>query len=269
MKAPSRFSLRRATGTVSPMTEAQLREKVVGIMSGWVGSVRGDARHKEILAAYNAYKPLPRGHKMTESEAYCAATASAAEIKAGVASVGVIECSATKLMELAQAKGIWVENDAYIPKPGDVVVYDWQDSINFANIDNRGTPDHVGVVERVTGNAMSIIEGNRPAGKVARHDLTVNGRYIRGYICPDYAKLATPEPAAKSAWVELPVLRKGSTGGHVKTLQILLNKYNKASLAEDGNFGAKTDAAVKVYQKSRKLTSDGVVGGLTWGQLLK
>lgn len=254
------------------MTEAQLREKVVAAMSGWVGSVRGDARHKEILAAYNAYTPLPRGHKMTESEAYCAATASAALIKAGVDSVGVIECSATKLMELAQAKGIWVENDAHIPKPGDIVVYDWQDSINFANIDNRGTPDHVGVVEQVDGGVMTIIEGNRPAGKVARHTLVVNGRYIRGYICPDYVKLATPEPVtptASKAWVELPVLRKGSTGGHVKTLQILLNKYNKAGLAEDGNFGSKTLAAVKAYQTSRKLSADGVVGGLTWGQLLK
>lgn len=252
------------------MTEAQLRDKVVSVMQGWVGSVRGDARHKEILAAYNAYKPLPRNHKMTESEAYCSATASAALIKASVASVGVIECSATKLMELAQAKGIWVENDAHIPKPGDIVVYDWQDSINFANIDNRGVPDHVGIVESVDSGTMSIIEGNRPVGHVARHTLIVNGRYIRGYICPDYASIATPEPVKmQTVSVSLPVLRKGSTGGHVKTLQILLNKYNKASLAEDGNFGSKTLAAVKAYQTSRKLSADGVVGGLTWGQLLK
>lgn len=254
------------------MTEAKLRQSVIDVMQGWVGSVRGDVKHKDILAAYNAYKPLPRNHKMTESEAYCAATASAALIKANVASIGVIECSATKLMELARAKGIWVENDAYTPKPGDIVVYDWQDSINFANIDNRGTPDHVGVVETVENGTMTILEGNRPVGKVARHTLVVNGRYIRGYICPDYAKLATQEPVtptASKAWVELPVLRKGSAGGHVKTLQILLNKYNKASLAEDGNFGSKTLAAVKAYQTSRKLSADGVVGGLTWAQLLK
>lgn len=254
------------------MTEAQLRQKVVAVMSGWVGSVRGDAKHKDILATYNAYTPLPRNHKMTESEAYCATTVSAAWIKAGVASVAAVECSCTKLMGLAQAKGIWVERDDYVPKPGDAVIYDWQDGTNFANIDNRGTPDHVGVVEKVENGTMTIIEGNRPAGHVARHTLVVNGRYIRGYICPDYAKLATPEPVtptAGKAWVELPVLRKGATGGHVKTLQILLNKYNKAGLSEDGNFGSKTLAAVKAYQKARKLASDGVVGGLTWGQLLR
>lgn len=251
------------------MTEAQLREKVVSVMSGWVGSVRGDARHKEILATYNAHKPLPRSYPVQIADAYCATTVSAAWIQTGVDSVAVLECSVPKMVTLAQAKGIWVENDAYMPATGDAVVYDWQDD---GKGDNTGNPDHIGIVEKVDGGVMTIIEGNRPAGKVARHQLMVNGRYIRGFICPDYAKLATPEPVtptASKAWVELPVLRKGSTGGHVKTLQILLNKYNKASLAEDGNFGSKTLAAVKAYQKSRKLSADGVVGGLTWGQLLK
>jgi hypothetical protein len=249
------------------MTEAKLRQFVVDIMAAWVGSVRSDARHKEILATYNAYKPLPRNHKMLESEHYCAATVSAAWIKAGVDTVAVVECSCTRMMELAQKKGIWVEDDAYVPKPGDAVIYDWQDD---GKGDNRGTPDHIGIVERVTGNSMTIIEGNRPLGHVARHQLAVNGRYIRGFITPDYAKLAEPEPVkAATAWVQLPVLRKGVNGGHVRTLQILLNKYNKASLAEDGNYGAKTLAAVKAYQQSRKLAADGVVSALTWGQLLK
>lgn len=251
------------------MTEKQLRDKVVDIMRGWLGSVRGDTKHKEILAVYNGNRPLPRGHKMSESEHYCATTASAAFIKAGLAGITVLECSASKMVELAKAKGIWVEDDAYVPKTGDIVIYDWQDN---GKGDNKGVPDHVGVVEAVQGNAMSVIEGNRPVGYVARHALTVDGRYIRGYICPDYASAADPEPAtptAKTAWVQMPVLRKGATGGYVKTLQILLNKYAKAGLAEDGVFGSKTLVAVKAYQKSRKLSADGVVGGLTWAQILK
>lgn len=175
------------------MTETNLRQFVVCIIAAWVGSVRSDARHKEILATYNAYKPLPRNHKMLESEHYCAATVSAAWIKAGVDSVAVIECSCSKMVELAKQKGIWVEDDKYIPKPGDAVIYDWQDGKDFATTDNKGVPDHIGIVERVDGNAMTIIEGNRPVGHVARHTLAVNGKYIRGFICPDYAALATPE----------------------------------------------------------------------------
>ena len=177
------------------MTETKLRQLVVDTIAAGVGSVRGDAWHKQMLATYNAYKPLPRNHKMLESEHYCAATVSATWIKAGVDSVAVVECSCTRMMELAQQRGIWVENDAYIPKPGDAVIYDWQDSKDYAKTDNRGVPDHVGIVETVDAKAgaMTIIEGNRPLGKVARHPLAINGRYIRGFICPDYAKLATPE----------------------------------------------------------------------------
>ena len=252
------------------MTEKQLRDKVVDIMRGWLGSVRGDTKHKEILAVYNGTRPLPRGHKMSEAEHYCATTASAAFIKAGLAGITVVECSASKMVELAKAKGIWVEDDAYIPKPGDIVIYDWQDN---GKGDNKGTPDHVGVVEAVQGNDMSIIEGNRPVGYVARHALTVDSRYIRGFICPDFASAVTPEPVAPSksqtVYVSVPVLRKGSKGGYVRTLQILLNKYDGAKLAEDGVFGGKTLLAVKSYQTSRKLAADGVVGGLTWAQLLK
>lgn len=69
--------------------------------------------------------------------------------------------------------------------------------------------------------------------------------------------------------ITLPKLKKGSHSGYVKTVQILLNKYNKAGLVEDGGFGSKTDAAVRAYQKSRGIGVDGIVGIKTWGQLLK
>jgi hypothetical protein len=177
------------------MTETKLRQFVVDIISAWVGSVRSDARHKDILATYNAYRPLPRNHKMLESEHYCAATVSATWIKAGVDSVAVVECSCTRMMELAQQKGIWIEDDAYVPKPGDAVIYDWQDGKDFASTDNKGVPDHIGIVETVDAKAgaMSIIEGNRPLGKVARHPLQINGKYIRGFICPKYYTIAERE----------------------------------------------------------------------------
>ena len=68
--------------------------------------------------------------------------------------------------------------------------------------------------------------------------------------------------------IELPVLHKGCVGGYVRTVQILLNKYNNANLAEDGGFGARTEAAVIAYQSDRGLAVDGWVGAETWAQLL-
>ena len=58
----------------------------------------------------------------------------------------------------------------------------------------------------------------------------------------------------------------GSQGSDVTELQKLLNQ-NGYSLAEDGIFGAKTQDAVKDYQKKSGLSVDGIVGTNTWGSL--
>lgn len=59
-------------------------------------------------------------------------------------------------------------------------------------------------------------------------------------------------------------LRKGSTGQQVKSLQFFLLGLGllKDGIA-DGSFGPKTEEAVKLYQRSRRLSSDGIVGGAT------
>ena len=61
----------------------------------------------------------------------------------------------------------------------------------------------------------------------------------------------------------LPTLRRGSTGDAVKFLQERLSLMGY-SLVFDGSFGAKTEAAVKQFQKDRGLTVDGIVGSKTW-----
>ena len=180
------------------MTEAQARQKVVGIMQGWIGLKRSDRSHAPIIDTYNGNKPLPRGYKVTYTDAYCATTTSAAAIKAGCTDIIPVECSCYYLIEKAKAMGIWQENDAYIPKPGDEVLYNWGDGANYATTDNRGTPDHVGMVEGVSGSTIRVIEGNMSGGVVGRRNLQVNGRYIRGFICPNYASKATEQAPEKS-----------------------------------------------------------------------
>ena len=76
--------------------------------------------------------------------------------------------------------------------------------------------------------------------------------------------------------VELKVLKLGSTGEEVKTVQRLLREFGVKDpygkeLKVDGNFGSKTEYAVKQYQKwnSECGTPDGKVGEKTWNSLLK
>lgn len=63
--------------------------------------------------------------------------------------------------------------------------------------------------------------------------------------------------------VKRPVLKRGSTGEHVKILQQLLG------ITIDGSFGPATEAAVKEFQKNNKLAVDGSVGPATWAELEK
>lgn len=68
------------------------------------------------------------------------------------------------------------------------------------------------------------------------------------------------------------VLRLGSSGQDVITLQYLLNvaaEFNSAIPApgQDGNFGRETQQSVTAFQRAAGLTPDGIVGPLTWQAL--
>jgi N-acetylmuramoyl-L-alanine amidase len=80
-------------------------------------------------------------------------------------------------------------------------------------------------------------------------------------IC-DYKRLTYKAPTKKP----MPLLRVGSAGGAVRTLQRELNEHGY-KLAVDGHFGAHTAAAVASFQKKHKLTVDRIVGAKTWKAL--
>lgn len=171
------------------MTEAELRNKVVNVMRGWIGYSEGNGKFKAIIDLYNTQKPLPVGYKVQYSDEWCATTVTAAGMAAGLSDIILGECSCSRMIKLYQAAGRWQESDAYRPQPGDIIMYDWQDT---GAGDNTGAPDHVGIVEKVVGNTITIIEGNKGEA-VARRTMAVNGRYIRGYCLPDYASKVESE----------------------------------------------------------------------------
>lgn len=176
------------------MTEAQARQKVVGIMQGWVGLKESDGSHKKIIDIYNAHKPLARGYTVKYTDAWCATTVSAAAIEAGFTDIIPTECGCNQMITLFKNLGEWQENDAYVPSPGDVIFYDWQDS---GTGNNTGSADHVGIVEKVVSSTITVIEGNK-SDSVSRRNIVVNGKYIRGYGLPKYSSKATNETSTAS-----------------------------------------------------------------------
>ena len=180
------------------MTEQEIRQKVVDTASAWLGTQEGTARHADLLNIYNAQRPLPRGTRMLSTWPWCAAFVSTVSLQCGMRDIMPTECGCPGMIRLYQEIGRWIEDDAYIPSPADVVFYDWQDS---GIGDNVGQSDHVGIVIGCTGGMMTIIEGNCD-NAVKLRQIAVNARYIRGYGVPDFASKAdgaepqpTPAPA--------------------------------------------------------------------------
>ena len=161
------------------------RQSVVNLVRSWEGKNEADGSYKEIINIYNSQQgKLPRNIKMQYGWAWCACTWSALAITLGYTDIMPVEISCYYLIEAAKKMGCWQENDAYIPNPGDAILYDWQDNEKG---DNAGIPDHVGTVIEVHKDAGYIVVEEGNYGKaVKKRTISINGRYIRGFITPKY-----------------------------------------------------------------------------------
>lgn len=185
--------------------------KIVELAQSWIGKKESDGSHKTIIDIYNGHTPRARGYKVKYTDAWCATTISALAIKLGYTDIIPTECGCGQMIELFKKIGSWVENDAYTPKAGDIIFYDWQDS---GKGDNTGWSDHVGVVEKVSNGIITIIEGNKNDG-VERRTIAVNGKTIRGYGTPKYDTEPKPQPTKIKTlddWAKEVIAGKHGTG---------------------------------------------------------
>lgn len=164
--------------------------KLVAQAVAWLGCNEEDGSNKEIIDIYNGRKPLPRGYKLGYKEAWCAAFVSACAIKTGMADIIPQECGCGSMVRLFKQLDSWDESDARIPNPGDIIFFDWDDN---GYGDNTGFPGHVGIVEKVVGSTITVIDGNNKDDAVGRRTIEINGRFIRGYGVPKYK----PSPSSQ------------------------------------------------------------------------
>ena len=152
-------------------------ENILNQAQAWIGLNEKDGSHQQIIDVYNNHLPRARGYKVKYSDNWCATFVSACAIKTNLINIIPLECSCGEMIELAKQMKIWNEDSKRSPNVGDIIMYDW---------DNQdGWPEHVGIVESVTNNQITVIEGNK-SNAVGRRVINVGNASIRGYIQPNY-----------------------------------------------------------------------------------
>lgn len=261
------------------MTENELRQAVVAQATAWYGCNEADGTHRPIIDLYNKYRPAG-GYKMGYNDPWCATFVSAAgmavaakyRLACGVRGLIPVSPACDPMIEDYTRMGRWEEDDAFLPSPGDVIFYDWQDT---GAGDDQGSSDHVGIVTDVEGSTITVIEGNK-SDSVCYRTIQRNGRYIRGYGLPDYARYASgegrgeiivpddpqPEPDGKAFSIDLPYLRKGDRGEAVRAMQgaLIARGCSCGKWGTDGDFGNDTYAALRAFQNRNGLVMDGEFG---------
>lgn len=152
-------------------------DKILNVARSLINCKESNGSHKQIIDVYNSYTPLPRNYKVKYTDSWCMTFISACFIKAGLAALCPLECSCGNAITKAKSMGIWQEKDDITPNVGDLIMYDW----NKAD----GWPEHVGIVESVTNNQITVIEGNKN-NAVGRRGINIGNASIRGYIQPNY-----------------------------------------------------------------------------------
>ena len=148
------------------------RTNAVNQARSWVGCKESNGSHKKIINIFNNYNP--KCGRIGYSTAWCAAFVSAVAIKTGNTGVIPVDCYCPRMLSNFPNK---TKNKKYTPSGGDAVFYDWN---------KNGVPDHVGMIESVSGDSVTAIEGNY-SDAVKRRTFKKGYSYLLAYGLPNYS----------------------------------------------------------------------------------
>lgn len=253
------------------MNGTERRAAFIKRAEAFLGCNEYDGSHRKIIDIYNANKPAGY-YTMTYSDPWCSAFVSAVSADCGLTDIIPMECGCERHIELFKSLGVWREDESSVkPQPGDIVFYNWDYS---GSGDNTGFADHVGIIAAVSGDTLTVIEGNM-SNKVGYRSINRLHGNIRGFALPAFGEgggtvITVPEAVPPAlCTVELPVLREGDAGESVKALQLLLigRGFSCGPDGADGELGKNTRKAVLGFQGRKNLEADGIAGRDTWSAL--
>lgn len=130
--------------------------------------------------------------------------------------------------------------------------YDFINTSRYANLKQAKTPLEYAQFLKKDGYATSSTYVNTLISTVNKYEL--DKWDIGKVVISDVTDIA----------IKRPVLKRGSKGDAVRAWQIFLNSHGYCCGNTDGIFGAKTETAVRAYQRSKGLIADGIIGAKTW-----
>lgn len=240
--------------------------QALNIMRSWLGLSRSAQTHRQIIDTYNGYRPLARGYAVTYWDDYCDTAVSAVFIKLGAVDlIGGTECGVHEHVQIFKRKGIW--KGRVKPGIGWIITYDWN---------GDGIADHIGFVEKISGDVITCIEANMNGDIVGRRTLAWNDPCVFGYASPKY------EAEKKETYMfKFKTIKYGDTGKYVKILQGMLKgrgfidkeKVNKktgdnGSIKVDGKWFDSTQRAWVYFQEKMHLEVKDYCDEVRWKKLL-
>lgn len=163
--------------------EVQRRMSLVRSAEKWLGTKEADGSHQEIIDLYNSQESLPMGYEVQYTDSWCAAFVTAAALEAGLTDILPPECGCQRQIGLFAQMDRWQEKDTYVPLPGDIIYYAWDEKNSG---DCTGWADHVGIVVGTCWPFVKVIEGNKD-DQVDYRIVSIWNSTIRGYGLPEYA----------------------------------------------------------------------------------
>ena len=148
----------------------------------------------------------------------------------------------------ARGKGIYGTPDKYKPKPGDAILFDWDGK--------GGTPDHIGLVEKIKNGKVYTIEGNS-SDSVKRNVYSLNDPRIDGYVVTKDKKKTKPEP--KTTTKTEPKTAPSSKSTSTATLAVKTTSSGTTSTASKTTSTSKTTSKPAVVLFS--VYSQGIIVG--------
>lgn len=165
-------------------TEREARLHYAAKFMRYTGITEGSTAHKELVADYNAIRPLPRGYTATLSDDWCALSVCGQGYELGYRS-WPFECSCPKIAAAAKKAGRW-RQAGETPEIGEWCLYDWEPN---------GSPNHIGVVAWVEGGKVWVSEGNYNDSHKIR-EISVDDWRIFGYAMLDFTELVAKTATA-------------------------------------------------------------------------